>query len=461
MLRRTSRPLGLHAVRAAAAAVVIAASARAGEPVPNDDGARVQWLRDNALVVRTIDPSDDDFDDLMPLVDLIGDSRVVSLGDQTHGDGATFHAKCRLVRFLHERMGFDVLVWESGYFDCVQVERALRAGEPIDEAVGRGIFPIWGVSAQVRPLLRYVQATRATDRPLEIAGFDCQITSPRTGPALGAELGPIIARLDADRLSEADRETILGILARMTAAPYGFTRAEHESFQASMARLVEALDPEAQDVVEPERAAVLQRIVRNKATFEAMMYVGTLKTEDEARQHANRMEMGRLREEAMADNLIWLVRSQYPDRKLIVWAATSHMSFGEKTVEIGGGDEWSFMGGAWTPMGEAVRASLGHDLYTVAFIAHRGRIGSVAGWSRDLEPAPAGSLDDLCHRTGAAALFVDLRTLPNEAGGAWLRERLVARPRGYADMRADWSRCCDAMFFIDVMYPSTRVPRRD
>ena len=47
--------------------------------------------------------------------------------------------------------------------------------------------------------------------------------------------------------------------------------------------------------------------------------------------------------------------------------------------------------------------------------------------------------------------------LPDEEGGAWLRERLVARPRGYAPMRADWGEVCDAFFFTDQMFPSTAV----
>ena len=81
---------------------------------------RAQWLREHAVAVRTIDPSlaEDDFADLRPLIGLIGDARVVGLGEPTHGDGAHFHAKTRLIRFLHEVMGFDVLVWESGMYDC-------------------------------------------------------------------------------------------------------------------------------------------------------------------------------------------------------------------------------------------------------------------------------------------------------------------------------------------------------
>ena len=38
---------------------------------------------------------------------------------------------------------------------------------------------------QVQPLFEYVDATRKTDRPLEIAGMDAQITGQDTPRALG------------------------------------------------------------------------------------------------------------------------------------------------------------------------------------------------------------------------------------------------------------------------------------
>src|SRR5207248_6952503 len=71
------------------------------EPAGPSD-SRSDWLKKRALSVRSIDPADDDFTDLMPLRDFIGNARVVQLGEQSHGDGAAFLAKARLIRFLHE-----------------------------------------------------------------------------------------------------------------------------------------------------------------------------------------------------------------------------------------------------------------------------------------------------------------------------------------------------------------------
>src|SRR5687767_13577809 len=101
-----------------AALVLCVAGSLASQTAEVELTAPAKWLATHSVPVRSIDPDDDDFSDLQFLKRTIGNARVVQLGDQTHGDGATIYARGRLVRFLHEQMGFDVLAWEGGFFDC-------------------------------------------------------------------------------------------------------------------------------------------------------------------------------------------------------------------------------------------------------------------------------------------------------------------------------------------------------
>ena len=68
-----------------------------------DRPSRIAGLKKDAVAIRSIDPSiaDDDFADLKPLMTAIGEARIVVLGEESHGDGATFLAKGRLIKFLH------------------------------------------------------------------------------------------------------------------------------------------------------------------------------------------------------------------------------------------------------------------------------------------------------------------------------------------------------------------------
>jgi len=191
--------LGLGGCAAGAVAAGPAAS-----PEPNQE--KVRWLAENAVAVRSIAPADESFADLMPLVARIGASRVVALGEATHGDGSTFLAKARLIRFLHQVMGFDVLAWESGFFDVPVMAAALRSDVPLPDAAARGLYQIWSKSAEVQPVLAYLRATQGTARPLQVVGFDCRVATARSRSELfPAFLFEFFDRLDPVLLSKAER----------------------------------------------------------------------------------------------------------------------------------------------------------------------------------------------------------------------------------------------------------------
>lgn len=120
-----------------------------------DRERRIADLRERAVPIRTIDPADDDFSDLMPLAAAIGDARIVQLGESTHGDGAAFAAKARLVRFLHRELGFDVLLWESGMYDLRVVNDSLRSGAGAAAAARLGVFGIWSASREALPVFEH------------------------------------------------------------------------------------------------------------------------------------------------------------------------------------------------------------------------------------------------------------------------------------------------------------------
>ena len=99
-----------------------------GEMSTIDSVKKVGWLKQNAVNIRTIDPADEDFSDLMPLKKIIGDAQVVMIGEPNHFIGSVYLAKTRLIKFLHQDMNFDLLSFESGMYDLLFINLAVVYG---------------------------------------------------------------------------------------------------------------------------------------------------------------------------------------------------------------------------------------------------------------------------------------------------------------------------------------------
>jgi erythromycin esterase len=430
-----------------------------GQPAPAAaDDARVAWLQRHATTLRTLDPNDDDFADLEPFRRAVGSSRIVMLGEQTHGDGATFHAKTRLIRFLHERCGFDVLAFESGLYDCRKAWELLGQGKiPPDKAVAQGVFAIWTESEQVRPLVQYLGKQAKTAHPLELAGLDCQFTAEASSTTLVDDLTAFIKRLPKDGPPEGDWAVVVEACRTLARPPAKLDERQIASF-AACRRVLDAM-PAPEGIPASEFAFWKQFLESAGAYAAAQRFLGT-DAMDDHRQYTN------VRDPQMARNLVWLARTAYPGRKIIVWAASMHIARNPATMKmivkkdgrpveprqaIGQHDDTRTLGDeAWKVLGE--------EMYTVAFTAAEGEF-KLPWWDtpRKLDAVVPGSLEDLMARAGFTYAFVDLRHRGDD--GRWLSERLAARPLGHADSEADWARVFDALVFTRKMTGSDRVKR--
>jgi erythromycin esterase len=139
-------------------------------------------------VVRTVDPADRSYDDLEAFGKAIGSARCVVLGEQTHGDGNVFSLKVRLVEYLHDKMGFDVLAMESGIYDGAKVEQAVAGGKAMRDEVGGSIFYMYSGTKQVAPLWDYIDAQRSTARPLSFVTIDSQLSGKKSQDSLCVDL---------------------------------------------------------------------------------------------------------------------------------------------------------------------------------------------------------------------------------------------------------------------------------
>ena len=409
--------------------------------LPPPDRDHVAWVARHAIELKSIDPQHTDFADLQPLKALIGDARIVLLGEQSHGDGAVFHTKTRLIKFLHQEMGFDVLAFESGLYDCRSAWRAFQAGRPPREAAEQGIFGIWTMSREVQPLLQYLASQAATDNPLELAGFDDQMTARASREHLVDDVREVLAGIPIEAINAETRSTILKSLQMLSEQePLGERR---EAFRTACETVREAL----LQVPAGELDANLDR------AFWAQFFRSIRVYADHTQDRGLNPGTLNLRDRQMAENLAWLAKVQYADRKIIAWAASRHNMANPQIIRAQDGK--LFYDGV-TALGHELRSLVDpQEIFSIGFTAWEGEAGPWFQRPHEIPRARTGSLEDLLQRTGKDNLILPLRDLGED--GRWLAAPLESRPLGYSPMTADWTQVFDAMVFNRTMTPSTRV----
>jgi erythromycin esterase len=435
-------------------------------PAHADDETQA-WISQHAIAIRSIDAGDEDFSDLEPLMDEIGSAAVVQLGEPSHGAGSNFAAKVRLIKFLHQRMGFDVLVWESGMHGMRRVQASLRAGEDAVSAAQKGIFTIWSDTEQVRPLLEYARASQSSEHPLEMTGFDQQFTARGAFEAFAADLRAFVSKVRDPQVRKHSQQLADEALA-------GYQRCARNELQgleplrSSTATLLRTI---------ADRRAAFERVhAPNEISFmehaiENMRVMGEAKTDIDpnakgtvAANFRNETSHFNRREAQNARNLRWLVETAYAGRKIIVWAHNVHIinayfdaEFSAARMEASA----DFM----KPTGVYTAEWLGDKVYTIAFTAYEGRDGWATGdVVTSLPPVEPGSLEARLHALDKPYLFLDLAALPTRMQTM----RILVPAPGHSGTPAhqgniavpDITRAFDAVFYIDQMAPATRIGAR-
>lgn len=407
----------------------IGASQSAPQDVPADP--RILWLQKNAQPIRSIDPADEDFKDLKPLRASLKGVRLVLLGEADHSSGSDFHAKSRLVKFLHRELGFGVLAFEAPMFDMTVAWDKLRSGTPPAEAFWLGAST-WAGAEQMRSLVEYLGDQARGRRPLEIAGFDHQ-----------HQMASLLQF--ADDLTTFLKERNLGGPLTDPASPeyavlrglsqvlyqYGITpRPDVPTRRAFLSSVETSLV--AVSAMRDERARQWAHLLRNLSCH--------------ARFVLGNPEIGSCdRDEQMAENLRWLVNERYADRKIIVWSHTGHAArLAKMPPGYGGGPS----------MGHRIGQLLGSKSYAIGVTSYSGnRIVA------DQNPLP--EFEELMSAAHFEYAFLDLRRAAT--GRTWAGGEFLARPIENTTQSEVWSDMLDALFFVreQSVRRDTRPPAAD
>jgi erythromycin esterase len=388
-------------------------------PLTPDERANI--VRDLAVIALPFNTvcAGTGFDDLQFLDEMIGDARIVALGEASHGTAEFFRMKHRLLEYLVEKKEFSVLAMESPWVEGLATDRFIKTGEGnLAAALAGTHFSIWR-TAEVSDMLGWMRAhnlSRVDGPVLSFAGFDMQSTKPAS--ALVLEYANDLGATGLNRIQELYR----GVETLDKRHDVEVTSAEKLRFKDNAIeaiRLLEAFRGSLRDV---------SSIERYRDVFQAARIVLQA---CEMHSDSGGLPPWAVRERSMAENVKWLLEERFPGEKIVLWAHNGHV----RTTPYSGIES----------QGTYLRTWYGAQMVVLGFASHHGDLRArrmVKNNARSgpyltlpLAPARPASVEGLFHATGLPRFFLDLRRVSRDSGldsalGRWLDKPRLHRSIG-------------------------------
>jgi erythromycin esterase-like protein/predicted phosphoribosyltransferase len=347
------------------------------------------------------------------LDDLIGDARIVLIGESSHGTHEFYDARAEITKWLIEHKGFNGVAAEADWPDAYRVNRYVRGlgDDETPEQALRGFqrFPAWmWRNAVVRDFvgwLRWHNGRCAAEGRRQAGFYGLDLYS------LHRSMQEVVAYLEGVDPKAAER-----------------ARARYACFDHSSGNDGQAYGYAAAFGAGPscERQAVEQLIDLQRNAVEYLGPDGRL-AEDElfyAQQNAmtvrnaeayyrgmfrGRVTSWNMRDKHMAQTLNALVthldaHSGAEPARIVVWAHNSHVGDARATEVSADGQ---------LTIGQLAREHYGQDCRLIGFSTHRGTVTAASDWGgiaerKVVRPALAGSIEELLHETGKASFLVPM-----------------------------------------------------
>ncbi len=376
-----------------------------------------KWMNDHAYSLTSIEPEpassqkipSNKFEDLEMLKPILHDKRIVFLGESSHGVAQFNLVKTRLIQFLHQEMGYNVLAFESGLGDVMNAQGKIDK-QAAQQTMKDAIFGVWWTK-ETLPLFEYAKTTQATEKPLVLAGFDIQQQGAFTNgdwlqtPQLAKQFRDAEKQL-AEWSSSKD---LKGYQKEKTAIINVYKQVKSQVQQKE--KELQKVYPNELQIVKLMERTLADRI---RLADEYVELTIQSNIEMEQNKYESFLKTMEWRDQAMMENLLWLAEEVYPTEKFIVWAHNDHIRKAQSDV----------MGSPYPVklMGERLPDIYKKYSYVLGLYMTNGETANNMGETMAVLPPIKGSIEDIVSSVNEPYTFIDLRNRQNERGNSWMFE---------------------------------------
>lgn len=342
--------------------------------------------------------SDANLDNLMQR---IGDSSIVLLGEASHGTAEFYDMRARITQELIEKKGFTVIAVEADWPDANHINHYIHntSGEPLLDSPPFERFPTWMWANH--SVLEFSHWLRAHNQ--QIADIQQQIGF------YGLDLYSLSSSIQAvlQYLQSVDPQTAeiarirYGCLTPWTRDPslYGqvsinkqYRKCENDVLANLQDLLKKRLDYCLADGERFFNATQNARLVANAERYYRTMYYAENNSWNQRDQH-------------MFDTLQSVLAHRGPEAKAVIWAHNSHIGDARAT-QMGARGEFN--------IGQLVRQHYADAAYLIGFGTDHGTVAAASEWGgpmevKQVQPAHMDSYERVCHEVNTDNFLLPLR----------------------------------------------------
>ncbi len=402
-----------------------------------------EWIESSAFDI-TGSSLDAPNNDLAPVESMIGDARIIGLSESLHSVAEPVMFRNRLFKFMVEELGFRAIIIESGIAESKALnDYAIGIEDDFETSLLNGLSNRFDLFQGNHSLLQWIRrhndSLSIEDNKVQIFGMDVSGSPPglvatRKPDAPLRDTLKYLERVDSNSAERFRKriEPLLPILA--SGNDYGMLpQSERDSLTATIEDMISlirrrkleyASASTEYDYEWAERIAIAAR--QTDSWFRRMPLEWT-----PSGDYSWTVESQKIRDQAMAENLDWVLDQLNSTDKVLVFASVNHIGAEQQ--------EWpSYLVDQgqrqykWSPFGFYAKTKYGDDFVNILNVVGNGVIKPCfqPGSNPIAMEAPRPEwIEAMFHGHPLDDYFIDLRGAP-ESVSSWLsklREQRNAR----------------------------------